>query len=97
MLTLNQPPLTQHVSVPKDMSQLSVEAYTAGLVEGVLDGLNLVCCSLLTLSWHLFPTTPKDRADLVVARASDSTYCRYRSVSSTHSHLDQARSERHGS
>lgn len=42
MLTLNQPPLTQHVSVPKDMSQLSVEAYTAGLVEGVLDGLNLV-------------------------------------------------------
>lgn len=42
MLTLNQPPLTQHVSVPKDMSQLSVEAFTAGLVEGVLDGLNLV-------------------------------------------------------
>jgi hypothetical protein len=34
MLTLNQPPLTQHISIPKDMSQLSVEAYTAGLVEG---------------------------------------------------------------
>lgn len=46
MLTLNQPPLTQHVSVPKDMSQLSVEAYTAGLVEGVLDGLNLVGLAL---------------------------------------------------
>jgi hypothetical protein len=42
MLTLNQPPLTQHISIPKDMSQLSVEAYTAGLVEGVMDGLGLV-------------------------------------------------------
>lgn len=48
MLTLNQPPLTQHVSVPKDMSNLSVEAYTAGVVEGVLDGLDLVC---LCFSW----------------------------------------------
>ena len=42
MLTLNQPPLTQHISIPKDMAQLSVEAYTAGLVEGVMDGLGLV-------------------------------------------------------
>ena len=42
MLTLNQPPLTQHISVPRDMSQLSCEAYTAGVVEGVLDGLNIV-------------------------------------------------------
>lgn len=42
MLTLNQPSLTQHISIPKDMSQLSVEAYTAGLVEGVMDGLGLV-------------------------------------------------------
>jgi hypothetical protein len=42
MLTLNQPPLTQHISVPKDMSQLSCEAFTAGIVEGVLDGLDVV-------------------------------------------------------
>ncbi|KAK1924773.1 putative ER to Golgi transport-related protein [Papiliotrema laurentii] len=41
MLTLNQPPLTQHISVPKDMSQLSVEAFTAGIVEGVLDALDV--------------------------------------------------------
>ncbi|WVQ98621.1 hypothetical protein IAU59_005751 [Kwoniella sp. CBS 9459] len=41
MITLNQPPLTQHISVPRDMSQLSCEAYTAGLVEGVLDGLDV--------------------------------------------------------
>ena len=42
MLTLNQPPLTQHISIPKDMSQLSCEAFTAGIVEGVLDGLDVV-------------------------------------------------------
>jgi len=47
MLTLNQPPLTQHISIPKDMAQLSVEAYTAGIVEGVMDGLGLVrLCSI---------------------------------------------------
>lgn len=42
MLTMNQPPLTQHISIPKDMSQLSCEAFTAGIVEGVLDGLDVV-------------------------------------------------------
>ncbi|WVQ71526.1 hypothetical protein IAR50_001065 [Cryptococcus sp. DSM 104548] len=41
MITLNQPPLTQFISVPKDMSQLSCEAFTAGVVEGVLDGLEV--------------------------------------------------------
>lgn len=42
MLTSNQPPLTQHISTPRDLSQLSCEAYTAGLIEGVLDGLEIV-------------------------------------------------------
>ena len=42
MLTFNQPPLTQHISIPKDMSQLSVEAFTAGIVEAVLDALDFV-------------------------------------------------------
>jgi hypothetical protein len=42
MLTMNQPPLTQHISVPKDMAQLSCEAFTAGIVEGVLDALDVV-------------------------------------------------------
>ncbi|ORX39782.1 ER to Golgi transport-related protein [Kockovaella imperatae] len=41
MLSMNQPPLTQHISIPKDMSQLSCEAFTAGIVEGVLDGLDV--------------------------------------------------------
>lgn len=42
MITLNQPPLSQDISIPKDMTDLSVEAFTAGIVEGVLDGLDLV-------------------------------------------------------
>ena len=46
MLTSNQPPLTQHISTPRDLSQLSCEAYTAGLIEGVLDGLEIVRPSL---------------------------------------------------
>lgn len=49
MITLNQPPLTQFISVPKDMSQLSCEAFTAGIVEGVLDGLQVVRWCLLCL------------------------------------------------
>ena len=45
MLTLNSPPLTQHISIPRDLSQLSCEAFTAGIVEGVLDGLDVVSAS----------------------------------------------------
>jgi hypothetical protein len=42
MLSLNVPPLTQHISVPRDLSQLSCEAFSAGVVEGVLEGLDMV-------------------------------------------------------
>jgi hypothetical protein len=42
MIALNSPILTQHISIPKDMSSLSCEAFTAGVVEGVLDGLDFV-------------------------------------------------------
>jgi hypothetical protein len=46
MLSLNNPPLTQHISVPRDLSQLSCEAYSAGIVEGVLEGLDMVGLAL---------------------------------------------------
>ncbi|KAK0524318.1 Trafficking protein particle complex subunit 31 [Tilletia horrida] len=39
MISTNVPLFTRSISIPKDMSQLSVEAYTAGMVEAVLDGL----------------------------------------------------------
>lgn len=42
MLIDNDPPITRHISVPRDMSSLSCSALTAGIVEAVLDGLGFV-------------------------------------------------------
>ncbi|KAK0545385.1 Trafficking protein particle complex subunit 31 [Tilletia horrida] len=42
MISTNVPLFSRSISIPKDMSQLSVEAYTAGMVEAVLDGLGFV-------------------------------------------------------
>lgn len=58
MITLNQPPLTQFISVPKDMAQLSCEAFTAGIVEGVLDGLQVVRCIHPVFSVQLIKPQP---------------------------------------
>lgn len=42
MIIDNDPPITRYISIPKDMSQLSCSALTAGIVEAVLDGLGFV-------------------------------------------------------
>lgn len=42
MIIDNDPPIERHISVPKDMNQLSCSSFTAGVVEAVLDGLGLV-------------------------------------------------------
>lgn len=42
MITTNTPLFARGISVPKDMAQLSVEAYAAGIVEGALEGLGFV-------------------------------------------------------
>lgn len=42
MIIDNDPPIERHISVPKDMSQLSCSSFTAGIVEAVLDGLSFV-------------------------------------------------------
>ncbi|KAF9015405.1 TRAPP complex subunit trs31 [Cyathus striatus] len=39
MIIDNDPPFERHISVPRDMSQLSCSSFTAGIVEAVLDGL----------------------------------------------------------
>lgn len=39
MIIDNDPPITRYISIPKEMSQLSCSALTAGIVEAVLDGL----------------------------------------------------------
>lgn len=42
MIIDNDPSITRHISIPRDMSQLSCSAITAGMVEAVLDGLGFV-------------------------------------------------------
>ncbi|WWC61234.1 uncharacterized protein I303_103815 [Kwoniella dejecticola CBS 10117] len=65
MLISNESPLTQFISVPKDMSDLSCEAFTAGLVEGVLDGLDLP--ARVTAHWvgDQYPDTPQRTVILI--------------------------------
>lgn len=42
MIIDNDPAVERHISVPRDMSQLSCSSFTAGIVEAVLDGLAFV-------------------------------------------------------
>ncbi|WWC69561.1 uncharacterized protein I206_103503 [Kwoniella pini CBS 10737] len=65
MLISNESPLTQFISVPKDMSDLSCEAFTAGLVESVLDGLDLP--ARVTAHWvgDQYPDTPQRTVILI--------------------------------
>ena len=88
MLTLNQPPLTQHISIPKDMSQLSCEAFTAGIVEGVLDGLDVVCYPWRAMKHDLI---------LVSAGKGHRAHSWDRSISPTDCNFDQVGSEGYGS
>ena len=50
MIIDNDPQITRHISVPRDMSQLSCSSFTAGIVEAVLDGLGLVSTHALIYS-----------------------------------------------
>ncbi|WWC85380.1 uncharacterized protein L201_000243 [Kwoniella dendrophila CBS 6074] len=65
MLILNESPLTQFISVPKDMSDLSCESFTAGLVEGVLDGLDVP--ARVTAHWvgDQYPDQPQRTVILI--------------------------------
>lgn len=42
MIIDNDPAITRHISVPRDMGALNCSAITAGMVEAVLDGLGFV-------------------------------------------------------
>ncbi|KAK0446425.1 TRAPP complex subunit trs31 [Desarmillaria tabescens] len=53
MIIDNDPPIERHISVPKDMSQLSCSSFTAGIVEAVLDGLGFPA----RVTAHSTPTT----------------------------------------
>ena len=63
MIIDNDPPIERHISVPKDMSQLSCSSFTAGIVEAVLDGLGFVrfYSSFRTLTdSDLYPARPSN-------------------------------------
>ncbi|EIW69592.1 hypothetical protein TREMEDRAFT_68769 [Tremella mesenterica DSM 1558] len=64
MLTCNSPPLTQHISIPRDMGQLSCEAFTAGLVEGVLDGLDVPA----RVTAHTVPTDQYPQRSVILIK-----------------------------
>jgi hypothetical protein len=57
MIIDNDPLIERHISVPKDMNQLSCSSFTAGIVEAVLDGLGFVRrhASLVILLFMYFP------------------------------------------
>ena len=67
------------------MSQLSVEAYTAGIVEGVLDALDVVSSF-----------SRVHGANLMIACKGHGAYGRDRTVPPTDCYSDKARSEGHG-
>ncbi|KAG8905835.1 TRAPP subunit trs31 [Tulasnella sp. 403] len=52
MVIDNDPPITRHISIPKEMSQLNCSAFSAGIVEAVLDGL----CFPARVTAHSVPT-----------------------------------------
>jgi elongation factor P hydroxylase len=43
MIIDNTPLTNQYISVPKEMNQLSVAAYIAGIIEGVCDAAGFAC------------------------------------------------------
>jgi hypothetical protein len=55
MIIDNDPSIERHISVPRDMSQLSCSSFTAGIVEAVLDGLGFVRLPILPQKLPHFP------------------------------------------
>jgi hypothetical protein len=44
MINDNEPLITQYISVPKEIKSLNCGAFTAGIVEAVLDSAGFVSC-----------------------------------------------------
>lgn len=71
MISTNTPLLAKSMTVPREMNQLSVEAFTAGIVEAALDGLGFVSASLSPLSALLteyFAAGPRDGTQCPICR-----------------------------
>lgn len=62
MIIDNEPLIERHISVPRDMSQLSCSSFTAGIVEAVLDGLGFVSRVSVSVFWLLRTDCPNQPA-----------------------------------
>lgn len=51
MITDNNPLVNEHVSVPKEMSQLNPAAFVAGILEGVCDAAGFPTEGPVTAHW----------------------------------------------
>ena len=57
MIIDNTPLTNQYISVPKEMNQLSVAAYIAGIIEGVCDAAGFACkASSHNTATDVYPT-----------------------------------------
>lgn len=58
MILENEPVVNKFISVPKEMSQLNCAAFTAGIIEAILDGAMFVsdyrslCCLLFAKNYR---------------------------------------------
>jgi Transport protein particle (TRAPP) component len=105
MIIDNDPPITRHISIPRDMAQLSCSALTAGIVEAVLDGLGFVRRLLssflpITFLWILIPDVThvlifffvflcRPYLAVFIARSRDCSFRPHGYVPTTYDHLDQ--------
>ncbi|PWN39045.1 TRAPP I complex [Ceraceosorus guamensis] len=64
MISFNAPLFSSKIAVPKEMSQLSVEAFTAGIVEAALDGFGLPA----RVTAHSVPTTDHPQRTTILVK-----------------------------
>ncbi|KDQ19907.1 hypothetical protein BOTBODRAFT_75366, partial [Botryobasidium botryosum FD-172 SS1] len=64
MIVDNDPPITRHISIPREMSQLNCSALTAGIVEAVLDGLGFPA----RVTAHSMPTDANPSATVILIK-----------------------------
>lgn len=79
MISTNTPTFSRAICIPPDMSQLSVEAITAGMVEAALDGLNFPA----RVTAHTVPTPQHPQRTTILIKLDPSVMDREEALSTT--------------
>ena len=79
MISTNVPTFSRSICVPNDMSQLSVEAITAGMVEAALDGLGFPA----RVTAHTVPTPQFPNRTTILIKLDKSVMDREEALAST--------------